>query len=87
MVRSGRDGADFALLDVLTENIPGRYEQVVLASGDGIFAPAVAQLAVAGVPTTVLGLRGCVARPLQLAATRVIYLPAERPMADPQVVA
>lgn len=87
VVRSGRDGADLVLLDVLGEDIPGRYEQVVLASGDGIFAPAVAQLAQAGVTTTVLGLRGEVARALQLAAGRVIYLPAGRPMAAPQVVA
>lgn len=87
VVRSGPDGADLALLDVLTEDIPGRYEHVVLASGDGIFAPAVARLARAGVTTTVLGLRGTVARTLQLAASRVIYLPGERPMADPQVVA
>jgi hypothetical protein len=87
VVRSGRDGADLALLDVLAEDIPARYQQVVLASGDGIFAPAVAQLAAAGVTTTVLGRRDRIARPLQLAASGVVYLPGDRPMAGPQVVA
>ena len=87
VVQSGRDGADLVLLDVLTEDIPGRYEQVVLVSGDGIFAPAVAQLAAAGVTITVLARPGSVARTLELAASRVIYLPGERSMTDPQVVA
>lgn len=87
VVRSGRDGADLALLDVLTEDIPNRYEKVLLASGDGIFAPALAELAAAGVATTVLGRRGCVARTLQMAASRVLYLPGKRPNTDPRAVA
>lgn len=74
VVRSGRDGADLALLDVMAENVAARFETVVLASGDGIFADAVSELAAAGVPTTVVGRRGHVARSLRLAAFQVIYL-------------
>lgn len=45
VVGSGLDGADRALLEVLlTENIPARFERVVIASGDGIFAPAASHL-------------------------------------------
>lgn len=87
VVRSGANGADLALLDVLTENIPARYEQVVLASGDGIFAPAVAELASAGVETTVLGRRGSVARSLQMAASHVLYVPRDHGPADPRAIA
>src|SRR4051812_40469380 len=38
VVRSGHDGADLALLEVLAEHeILGRFDAVVVASGDGIF--------------------------------------------------
>ncbi len=74
VVRSGRDGADLALLDVIAEDVAHRFESVVLASGDRIFAPAVADLAAAGVATTVIGRRGHIARALHQAAARVIYL-------------
>ncbi len=74
VVRSGPDGADMALLDVMAEDVADRFESVVLASGDGIFTDAVAALAAAGVPTVVIGRRGHVARSLQIVATNVIYL-------------
>lgn len=74
VVRSGPDGADLALLDVLTENIADRFESIVLASGDGIFARAVAELSAAGVPTTVIGRRGHIARSLRMVAVKVISL-------------
>jgi hypothetical protein len=74
VVRSGRDGADLALLNVLGENVAARFESIVLASGDGIFAPAVAALAAAGVPTTVIGWWGHVSRSLQLVASQIVYL-------------
>jgi len=49
VVGSGIDGADHALLEVLfTEDIASRYERVVIASGDHIFAPAARHLAFAG---------------------------------------
>jgi NYN domain len=87
VVRSGPNGADLALLDVLDERISDRFEEVVLASGDGIFACAVATLATRGVPTTVVGrCRGTVAKTLQLAASRVVYLYDLGPMSgEPNV--
>jgi len=74
VVRSGRDGADLALLEVMAENVANRFESVVLASGDGIFADTVSELAAAGVPTVVIGRRGHIARRLRFVATQVIYL-------------
>lgn len=45
LVRSGPDGADLALLDELTdERLVGRYERVVIGSGDGVFAESTARL-------------------------------------------
>src|SRR5688572_29137160 len=38
LVRSGADGADLALMNVMAqENLPARFDRVVLGSGDGIF--------------------------------------------------
>ena len=48
-VRSGPNGADLALLDVLRyENVPTRFTHVAIGSGDGVFAEEVAGLAAAG---------------------------------------
>jgi hypothetical protein len=74
VVRSGRDGADLALLDVMAEDVATRFESVILASGDGIFADTVSELAAAGVPTVVIGRRGHIAHRLQLVATQVVCL-------------
>ena len=50
LLRSGENGADYALLDVLAnESIEARFREVVIASGDGIFAEAVARLEASGV--------------------------------------
>ena len=75
VVRSGRDGADLALLDVLNEDVNVRFDQVVIASGDGVFAQTAAHLASAGVEMTVLARRGKLARSLQNAASQVLYVP------------
>jgi len=75
VVRSGRDGADLALLEVLNEDVNVRFDQVVIASGDGAFAEAVAHLATAGVETTVLARPGALARSLRNAASQVLYVP------------
>jgi hypothetical protein len=77
VVRSGPDGADLALLEVLSENVPARYGEVVLASGDGIFADALSELESEGVPTTVIGRTGAVAGALKMAASRVVYVGGE----------
>ena len=73
--RSGVDGADLALLEVIdTENIEERYEQVTVCSGDGIFAESVARLVSQGVSVNVAAVRGHVSGRLRLAAQRVTYV-------------
>jgi hypothetical protein len=80
--RSGPDGADLALRDVLThENVADRFKDVILASGDGLFADPVSELARAGVHVTVVANRRSLARRLELAAAAVIYFDAELPPA------
>lgn len=79
LVRSGRDGADLALLEVIEREAPAdRFERVVICSGDGIFADAAAGLAGAGVTVTVASRDGHLARRLSLAASEVRLLPGER---------
>ena len=68
-LRSGRDGADTALLDVVAlEGIAERFDNVVLHSGDHAFAAAIAELARRGVHTKVVALRGSLSNELRLAA-------------------
>lgn len=53
--RRGKDGADLALADVaLNENLIARFDRVVLASGDGIFAVVATWLQQHGVAVTVV---------------------------------
>jgi hypothetical protein len=74
--RSGPDGADLALLDVLeNERVDERFERVTTCSGDGIFAASAARLAEAQVEVTVVSLPGHLATRLQLAARFVTHLP------------
>jgi hypothetical protein len=74
--RSGPDGADLALLEVLEdEHVEERFEYVTICSGDGIFAAAAARLAEHGVDTTVVALKGHLAARLELAAQHVVLLP------------
>jgi NYN domain-containing protein len=74
-VRSGRDGADFELLDVLLhENVAGRFTHVVIGSGDGTFGRAAAHLAARGVWITVVSRRDSLSGYLARAARDVIYL-------------
>jgi hypothetical protein len=84
--RSGPDGADLALLEVLeTEQVEERFEHVTICSGDGIFAEAAARLAQQGVDTTVVALKGHLSARLKLAARHVAYLtpaPALAPTGD-----
>ena len=73
VVRSGENGADLALLDVLIdERVEERFDEVVLVSGDGIFAEAIAALGAAGVDVTVVAPSGRCSRRLRLAAHRTI---------------
>jgi len=74
--RSGRDGADLALLDVLeNEHVDRRFGRVTLCSGDGIFTDTAARLGSAHVDVTVIAREGRLARRLELAARHVILLP------------
>ena len=74
--RSGPDGADLALLDVLeNERVDERFERVTICSGDGIFVPSAAWLAGADVDVTVVSLPGHLATRLQFAARNVTLLP------------
>lgn len=82
----GVNGADLALLDVLcNENVEDRFTEVVIASGDGIFADAAAALARVGIQVTAVGHRGHMARRLRLAASRVVFVqtrPHTHPASD-----
>lgn len=74
-VRSGPDGADLALLDVLrNENIAKRFTHVAIGSGDHLFAEEAAHLAAQGVWVTVVSRRGSPSSRLTLAAHEVIFL-------------
>lgn len=74
--RSGVDGADLALLDVLqNERVHERFERLTICSGDGIFTTSAAKLAGAGVEVAAVALPGHLAARLQLAARHASLLP------------
>jgi hypothetical protein len=74
-VRSGKDGADLELIDVLEhENVASRFSHVVIGSGDGLFGDAASSLAARGVRITVVSRRDSLARGLARIARDVIYL-------------
>ena len=74
-VRSGKDGADLELLDVLEhENVAARFTHVVIGSGDGIFGRPAARLAARGVRITVVSNQRSLAPGLARVAADVIYL-------------
>jgi len=82
-VRSGPDGADLELLDVLHgENVASRFTCVVIGSGDGIFAWAAARLAAGGVRVTVVSRRRSLSARLALTAHEVIFIDAPHPAAE-----
>jgi uncharacterized LabA/DUF88 family protein len=70
--RSGKDGADIALISsVETQRLSERFDEVVIASGDGIFADLARDITDAGIPVTVAIGRGGLSRELARAATSV----------------
>jgi hypothetical protein len=75
VVRSGPDGADLALVEVLDERVDERFQSVVIVSGDGIFSDSAAALASKGLDVTIVAHRDGLAARLRLAATHVLYLP------------
>ena len=84
LLRSGPDGADLALLDVIAHEAVGeRFAAVALASGDGRFADAVAWLGGAGLDVTVVANGRALSRRLELAAKHVIIFDPSPPPAIP----
>jgi hypothetical protein len=74
-VRSGPDGADLALLDVIWhENVATRFSHIVIGSGDGTFVSAVQALSDRGVLVTVVSRWGSLSPRLAHAAHDVVYL-------------
>jgi hypothetical protein len=74
--RSGRDGADLALLDEMSDlRVMQRYGRVTLCSGDGIFAEPLATLAEAGIETSVVSMARSLSARLRLSARHVVALP------------
>lgn len=74
-VRSGPDGADLELLDVLLhEDIAARFTHVVIGSGDGAFVPPAARLRDRGVRITVVSRADSLSCQLRKAANKVVYL-------------
>jgi len=75
VVRSGVDGADLALIEVLeTERIEQRFSRVVIASGDHIFVPAIRRLREAGVEVEALSVAGQLSHELAWTCSNVRYL-------------
>lgn len=88
LLRSGPDGADLALLDVITnEAIEERFEAIVVASGDGLFAEAVARLGGLGLDVTVVSNHRALSRQLRLAARQVVLFDAMLPPASSAAIA
>ena len=74
--RRGQDGADLALADVaLNEDTTGRYQRVVICSGDGLFAVVARYLRAAGLQVTVLARPDALSRALASAAGDIAVLP------------
>lgn len=74
-VRSGRDGADLELLDVLEhEDVARRFSHVVIGSGDGVFGQVAESLRDRGVRVTVVSRPGSLAVALAKVAQQVVYL-------------
>jgi hypothetical protein len=86
LVRSGQDGADLALVDVmLTEDLDRRFDRVIVASGDGIFSGPCGWLQERGCSVTVVCRRSSLSRRLAFAVRDVRFL--SEPDGTPNVVA
>lgn len=75
ILKSGKDGADLALIDVATdERVGKRFDRVVIASGDGIFAEVAKDLSNDGVQVCIICGRGALSRNLAHQCSSVRYL-------------
>jgi hypothetical protein len=70
----GKDGADLALVDVLADRVHERFDEVVVASGDGIFADTVLDLVGHGVRVVVASHAGSLNPRLSAVASEVVLL-------------
>jgi hypothetical protein len=78
LVRSGPDGADLALIEVITaEGLPGRFDRVVVGSGDGVFAEHLASIQAYGLHATVVSRPESLSRRLRLAVGDIRFLPRQ----------
>lgn len=76
LFKGGVNGADQALLDAYSvTEIAARFDRVVIASGDGIFADFAAALGQLGVHVTVVARDGTLSALLRMASASVIMLP------------
>ncbi|MBR3327509.1 MAG: hypothetical protein IKG22_09345 [Atopobiaceae bacterium] len=77
VIREGHDGADLALEDVLSnENVEGRFGEVVIVSGDGLFSGQAFRLRSLGVRVTVDARARQLARVLAFSCTCVRLAPS-----------
>ena len=75
ILKSGKDGADLALIDVANdERVGKRFDRVVIASGDGIFAAVAKDLSTEGVQVCVVCGRGVLSKNLEYQCVNVRYL-------------
>lgn len=65
------NGADLRLLEVMEESLPERFGEMILVSGDRIFAEKVSELAGQGLPTRVYAHETSLSGRLKFAATTV----------------
>jgi hypothetical protein len=69
------DGTQRELLQILqNERIAGRFDELVLASGNGIFTEAIARLGTQGVKVTVVAWPESLSRRLRMAASETVLL-------------
>ena len=75
LIRSGPDGADLALLEVLeTERVATRFGRVVIGSGDRIFAEPAAWLQAQDVDVTVVTRADSLSKQIRLAVRDIRFL-------------
>lgn len=75
VVGRGPDGADLALLgSVAGTSLRNRFEHVVIASGDGVFAPFAYTARLLGLAVSVVAREGSCAKALARAASAVVLL-------------
>lgn len=71
VIGRGHDGADLALLSSIDEYDVESFEEIVIMSGDGIFAEAVDEIASRGVIVTVVSIGCSLSKKLAHVAPRV----------------